>query len=568
MTDMNDSASKSVGLSRIQTAVFKDPEILGGGLLLTAVLIIGLITASDYGLTTDEFIFDAYGPKALAWYSSWFTNRSLFEYGDTYLYGPWFQILVAVAQSTHSAKPFVVRHALSFVVGLSGIAALLPLGRLAVGPWTGFAAVVLCLTTGNLYGHLFFTPNDIPFLAAMTWATLAIVVMSKSAIPTWPATLAAGLSTGLAISTRFGGILSQLYLIGAMVMCALSLFSVSDRRKGCFVAISVRTLTALIIGWLTAIALWPWLQAPNPIFRFLEVYNYFIRSYVQFEFEAWGQKVTSGALPWHYVPGQLLARLPEGFVALLIIAAIFGAVAFGRFFRECGARIKQDGLSGIMTSVSELARWRGLLIVAVAALAPPIFVVVRGSVVFDGLRHLIFILPMLALLAAWALLQMAPLLLRMPTYAAGLVALHLITTVSIMVYLHPLEYIAVNAFAGGPVGAYGRFDLDYWSAAATEAVRRLEERLARHPPVEFAMRQPRVMVCIGFRESMVEPIFSQPWIVTTEPTEADFVIVTERSKCARNVRGIIIDRVERFGRIFAATIEMPRRESRAGQPLE
>jgi chemotaxis signal transduction protein len=82
------------------------------------------------------------------------------------------------------------------------------------------------------------------------------------------------------------------------------------------------------------------------------------------------------------------------------------------------------------------------------------------------------------------------------------------------------------------------------------------------------MRQPRVMVCIGFRESMVEPIFSQPWIVTTEPTEADFVIVTERSKCARNVRGIIIDRVERFGRIFAATIEMPRRESRAGQPLE
>src|ERR1039458_8822495 len=135
MTDMNDSASKSVGLSRIQTAVFKDPEMLGGGLLLTAVLIIGLITASDYGLTTDEFIFDTYGPKALAWYSSWFTNRSLFEYGDTYLYGPWFQILVAVAQSTHSAEPFVVRHALSFVVGLSGIAALLPLGCLAVGPW-------------------------------------------------------------------------------------------------------------------------------------------------------------------------------------------------------------------------------------------------------------------------------------------------------------------------------------------------------------------------------------------------------------------------------------------------
>jgi hypothetical protein len=568
MTDMNDSASKSLGRNRIKTAVFVDSEMLAGGLLLAAVLIVGLVTASDYGITTDEFFFDPYGPKALAWYSSGFTNGSLFEYYDAYLYGPWFQILVAVAQSFHIAKPFVVRHALSFVVGLSGIAALLPVGRLAVGPWAGFAAVVLCLTTGNLYGHLFFTPNDIPFLAAMTWATLAIVVMSSSTIPTWRATIAAGLATGLAISTRFGGILSQLYLIGAMVMCALSLIPARDRRKGSLIAISVRTLSALMIGWVTAIAMWPWLLGSDPVVRFLEVYRYFIRSYVQFEFEAWGQKLTSGALPWHYIAGQLVARLPEGFVALLFIAVVFGVVALGRFFWKCGVGIKQNGLGGLLTSVSELAQWRGVLIVAAAALGPPIFVVARGSVVFDGLRHLLFILPMLALLAAWALLRIAPLLLRMPTYAAGLVALHLITTVSVMVYLHPLEYIAMNGFAGGTAGAYGRFDLDYWSAAATEAVRRLERRLARNPSAEFAMRQPRVMVCIGFRESMVAPIFSRPWIVATEPTEADFVIVTERSKCARDVRGTVIDSVERFGRTFAATIEMPGYESRAGQPPE
>jgi len=65
---------------------------------------------------------------------------------------------------------------------------------------------------------------------------------------------------------------------------------------------------------------------------------------------------------------------------------------------------------------------------------------------------------------------------------------------------------------------------------------------------------------------MVEPIFSQPWIVTTEPTEADFVIVTERSKCARDVRGTVIDRVERFDRTFAATIEIPLHESHAEPP--
>jgi hypothetical protein len=59
-----------------------------------------------------------------------------------------------------------------------GTAALPPFGRLAAGR---FIAAVL-RTTGYLYGHLFFTPNDIPFLAAMTQATLAIVATSKRAI--------------------------------------------------------------------------------------------------------------------------------------------------------------------------------------------------------------------------------------------------------------------------------------------------------------------------------------------------------------------------------------------------
>ena len=32
----------------------------------------------------------------------------------------------------------------------------------------------------------------------------------------------------------------------------------------------------------------------------------------------------------------------------------------------------------------------------------------------------------------------------------------------------------MNALTGGTRGAYDKFELDYWSAAATEALRRLE----------------------------------------------------------------------------------------------
>jgi hypothetical protein len=34
--------------------------------------------------------------------------------------------------------------------------------------------------------------------------------------------------------------------------------------------------------------------------------------------------------------------------------------------------------------------------------------------------------------------------------------------------------LAMNALTGGTRGAYDKFELDYWSAAATEALRRLE----------------------------------------------------------------------------------------------
>jgi len=38
------------------------------------------------------------------------------------------------------------------------VAALLPIGRLAVGRWAGLIAIVLCLMTGYFYGSWFFTP--------------------------------------------------------------------------------------------------------------------------------------------------------------------------------------------------------------------------------------------------------------------------------------------------------------------------------------------------------------------------------------------------------------------------
>ena len=541
-----------------RAAIFADREYLVAAVLLAAVLVLGLATAADYGITTDEFIFNGYGPRALAWYTSGFSDRSLYDHFDVMLYGPWFQILVAIAQSLGLAHPFETRHAVTFVIGLSGIAALLPIGRIAVGRWAGFIAIVLCLTTGQLYGHLFFNPNDVPFLAAMTWTTLAVMIMARGEVPSWGATIMAGVLTGLAIATRFGGILSQAYLAGAMALCVLDLaLRTGGGAKAAIFAIAGRTAAALAIGWATTIALWPLLQTANPIEQFKSVYDQQSFLYVDFEFPHWGQIVSSHALPWHYLPGQLLARLPEAFIALLAIALLFGAARLAILIARCVTRWRRLGPAGLLAPMRLLARSRGLMVVIVAALGPPIFIVIKQAVIFDGLRHVLFILPPLALLAAWGLLRLTPLIIRFPVVATAVAAAHLITTVPVMVALHPYEYIAMNSFTGGVSGAYGRFDLDYWSAAATEALRRLEARLQADGSERFATRTPRILICIPWREHMVAPMFRRPWRIEHDPRAADFIIATERYPCGKDAGGALIDEVVRFGQPLAWTLQIP-----------
>jgi hypothetical protein len=101
-------------------------ESAASAALLIAALVVGLTTAGDYGATIDEFNTNDYGPKALAWYTSGFTDRSQFETVEFSLwyYGPWFQIITAAVQSLNLVAPLTVRHAMTFVVGLLGIATI------------------------------------------------------------------------------------------------------------------------------------------------------------------------------------------------------------------------------------------------------------------------------------------------------------------------------------------------------------------------------------------------------------------------------------------------------------
>jgi hypothetical protein len=140
---------------------------------------------------------------------------------------------------------------------------------------------------------------------------------------------------------------------------------------------------------------------------------------------------------------------------------------------------------------------------------------------------------------------------RAPVVAGLVAGAYIGSIVATLAALHPLEYVAMNALAGGTRGAYGNFELDYWSAAATEALRRLEHRLDYDLSILPAETAPSILICIGSREGSVHSILKRPWIVETDPDKADFIIATERSRCAENAPVVLIDEVKRLDRTFA-----------------
>jgi hypothetical protein len=180
------------------------------------------------------------------------------------------------------------------------------------------------------------------------------------------------------------------------------------------------------------------------------------------------------------------------------------------------------------------------------------FLMITHATVYDGVRHTLFVIPMLALLAGGALVRLARALGRARLVAGALATAYGGALLANLAVLHPLEYIATNALVGGTAGSYGRFELDYWSAGATAALRQLENRLDQTNA--FARGAPGILVCIPYREYMTGLMLDPKWRLELDPDRADFVIESERSRCAGDKPALaLIDEVKRYDRAFAWT---------------
>ena len=169
-----DACRDTLARSR-KTLARADHYDLAAVLLLGVLLLLVAFTFRDYAISNDEEVQQRYAELIIAYYRSGFIDEALFHFRNLYLYGGLFDLVAIGLQKLIPLDPYDVRHLLSALTGVGGIAAVWATARTIGGPRAGLLAAAAIALCGTWYGAMFNHTKDIPFAAAMMAATYFLV---------------------------------------------------------------------------------------------------------------------------------------------------------------------------------------------------------------------------------------------------------------------------------------------------------------------------------------------------------------------------------------------------------
>jgi hypothetical protein len=515
-----------------------EPHDIATVVLLAALLAIALLTYRDYAISNDEGVQHHYGELIIAYYKSGFRDQALFSFQNLYLYGGLFDLVTIGLSHVVPIDPYDLRHILCALVGIGGIGATAATARLIAGPRAGLIAAISLTLCGAWYGSMFNHTKDIPFAAAMMAATLFLIRIARHLPAPRARDIAMfGLLTGAALGIRVIGLLLVVYVGFAIVLYLPRPWPGQGRALSSFAVKSmVRALPALMLAYVIMILAWPWAAlAPLNPFRGLlafSEFNYGIRTVLT------GRIYNMADVPRLYMPIYIMIRVP-----LLML--------FGAALTMISAKL-------LHRASSSAQQQREITLLSLIVFFPLACQVIWQGPAFTGLRHFLFLIPVLAVLSGIGLDKLITALqARGHAVLSGglaIMATCLLWDTATLVRLHPYEYLYYNSLVGGLEGASRRYDLDYWFGSMPEAINRLEAYLRRTEPgnESWPTRVYSVAVCgerLPFEKAVTLPQLK--WDFRHEWRESDFFIAPTQLNCDADVDGKIIGTVERLGVVIA-----------------
>ena len=513
-----------------------DPFDLAFALLIVALLVLVGATFREYAVSNDEGLQHHYGELIVAYYTSGFADKSVFDFGNLYLYGGLFDVIAVLLAHVLPFDLYEIRHVVCAVAGIGGVAATWATARMIAGPRAGLLAGLALALCGVWYGGMFNHTKDVPFASAMMGATFFLLRAAARDLPDPQRRdiLSFGILLGAALGLRATGLLMVGY---AAALIALRSWTIPQRDWRRFGRVSARSLVhfipAFAIAYVIMIASWPWasLDLFNPvraIFAFAH-FHYPIRTIIA------GQVYSMSDVPRWYEPDYLAIKLPL-FVLVGVGAALASAVR--------AAALRGDNLSGTV----RLQEIRTLFFV----IAFPLACQIIGHGPSDtGLRHFLFVVPPLAALAGIGVHTCLSGV-EAKNRSLGFVALAGVTAAlvwdaAVLIQLHPYEYLFYNSLVGGLEGASRRYVADYWVNIMPAAVKDLETYLDQTDTHASPLRPAHYTVAVCGERVSFEKEADRRLQFTPDWSHADFFIAPTHMNCDQVLRGRIVNVIERLG---------------------
>jgi hypothetical protein len=452
--------------------------------VLAVAVVVAVVAAPRVGLSWDEEHSAQNGEYAAAWYRTLGRDQRVLTSFNQRFYGSAFNLTSHLAARVSPLGSYETGHLL---IALTGCVALLftyRLGRLVGGERAGFFALLVLALTPPFVGHAFMNPKDIPLAALFVAGAYYVArAMSELPRPSRATLVGLGVATGLAAGVRVIGIFLVGYWgIALAVWTALALVRGSPRPG--WLTLAGYWWKPALAAWTIMVLCWPFAQLDpvrNPVRAFLDNAAFQFQGAMRFA----GASISPQGLPPTYLPTWFAISLPE----VYLIGLAGGVVpTFAFLLGEGRGR-----------------RWRGIAAVVcllIATLLPPALAVWRRAVMYDGMRHFLFVVPFAAVLAGWGLAaavgDVTAVRTRRTFFAwlrgaiglviasAGVASLGL--TLADMWALHPYEYIYFNRLGGGgQAAASERFETDYWGLSYKEGLAWLRDNYpAASRPVPVA----------------------------------------------------------------------------------
>ena len=509
-------------------------------LVLGVVAVVAGLTFRDYGLGWDDYTHAEYADLLLRMYGSGFKDTGALSFANLYMYGGGFDMAAALLHKVVPLELFETRRLLGAVVGVIGLAVTWRLARRVGGPLAGLAALLLLALCPTFYGHMFMNPKDAPFAVAMVVLILGLVrLIEEYPAPSPRTILIVGLGAGLAIGCRVLGGLALIYAVIGFIPLWIEEVRKQGAREAThrFAHVVYVLLPGLALGYLVMGLIWPWsIMEPGHPLEAVTYFSHFFEKPWKEMFD--GALVSVPDMPWSYLPTLFALQLPEVLLALLTAAVVATFMSLSR--NDVTAKRKTI-----------------MLMLTLAATLPLVIAMVKRPALYNGIRHFIFVIPPMAVLAGVAFARgmdwLGETRRAWQPAALAVFAFGLLLPLSEMIRLHPYQYTHFNHIAGTVRTADNLFMLDYWGLALKQASDGLREQLAERQEVPPQHRKWKVAVCGPQRPAQVAlgPDFTIGW----DSNAADFAMTLGEFYCKGLAAPVMVE-IKRDDVVFARVYDI------------